>query len=112
MHVFLELWNPKPSWKTLAAVDRQALIDRLGGLTEPIVKAGHVEILGWGSADPTVDHPEGHQYFAVWRAPTRDCLDRLRAAIFQGGWYEHFEQVNVTGELATPDVVIGELLST
>ena len=111
MHVFLELWNPKSSWMSMNTADRQALMGRLGELTAPIVQAGSIEVVGWGKSDPEVDHPEGHRYFSVWRAPTRDALDRLRAAIVRGGWHEHFDQVNVTGELSTPDAVIAEHLS-
>ena len=74
MHIFLELWNPKASWHSLIPADRQALVAQLGQATTPIAQAGAIEIIGWGKADPTVDHPEGHQYFAVWRAPTREAL--------------------------------------
>jgi hypothetical protein len=111
MHAFLELWSPKPSWISMSKADRQAIVDQLGKLTTPIVQSGSIDVLGWGKADPAVDHPEGRQYFSVWRAPTREALDKLRAAIVQGGWYEHFDQVNVTGELTTPDAVIAEHLS-
>jgi len=108
MHVFLELWNPKPTWHSLSAADRQSLMGRLGQATTPIAQAGGIEVLGWGKADSKVDHSEGHQYFAVWRSPTREALDQMREVILKGGWYDYFDQVNVVGELRTPDAVIAE----
>jgi hypothetical protein len=47
----------------------------------------------------------------VWRAPRREALDRLREVIAREGWYDYFEQVNVTGELSAPEVVIGQHLA-
>ncbi len=111
MHAFLELWSPKKSWLSMSTADRQVVVDRLGELIGPIVQSGSIEILGWANADPAVDHPEGHKYFSVWTAPTRGALDTLRAAIVSGGWYEHFDQVNATGELSTPDAILKEHLA-
>jgi hypothetical protein len=108
MHVFLEFWSPKPSWLAMSTERRQAFMGGMGALTSPVVNTGAIEVLGWGVSDPVVDHPEPHQFFAVWRAPTRKALDELRAAITKGGWYEHFDQVNVTGELSTVDAIIGQ----
>lgn len=111
MHVFLEMWTPRPSWLSLSVGDRQTLMERLDQLTRPIIQAGSIEATGWGKADAAIDHAEPHKYFAVWRAPTRESLDRLRSAIALGGWYEFFDQVNVTGELHSPGIIIGEHIS-
>jgi hypothetical protein len=111
MHVFIELWTPKPNWESIGTADRGALMQRLGEVTAPVIQAGAVEVLGWGEADASIDHPESHRYFAVWRAPRREALDRLREVIAREGWYDYFEQVNVTGELSAPEVVIGQHLA-
>lgn len=107
MHVFIELWNPKSSWLKLSAAQRGEVINTLGQTTGPVIEEGKIEVLGWGFADKSIDHASAHAYFAVWRAESAAALSRLREVIVAGGWYEHFDQVNVGGELTTPDVVLG-----
>jgi hypothetical protein len=35
----------------------------------------------------------------------------LRAAIVRGGWYDYFDQVNISGALGTPDAIVGHLIA-
>lgn len=111
MHVFIELWTMNAEWARLDRGRREALVASLGASTGAIVAAEGIEALGWGFSDATVDHPEGRQCFAVWRAPTTAALQRLAQAIVNGGWYRYADQVNMRGELLAPDVVIGRLLA-
>lgn len=111
MHIFIELWTMNAAWARLDRKQREALVASLGASTGAIVAAESIEALGWGFSDTTVDHPEGHQCFAVWRAPTNIALQRLAQAIIDGGWYRYADQINVRGELQPPEAVIGRLLT-
>lgn len=111
MHVFIELWTMNAEWARLGRGHREALVASLGAATGAIVAAEGIEALGWGFSDATVDHPEGRQCFAVWRAPNSGALQRLAQAIVDGGWYRYADQVNMRGELQAPEAVIGRLLA-
>ncbi len=106
MHVFIELWNVKPSWASLSLASRQAFMETMGKLTGPIIEREAIEVLGWGFSDPSVEQAEPHKFFAVWRAERPESFVSLRKAIAEGGWYTHFEQLNIGGELLSPDAII------
>ena len=106
MHVFIELWSVKPSWSALSPASRQQFMANMARLTGPIIEKESIEVLGWGFSDPTVEQAEPHRFFGVWRAARAESLVALRKAIAEGGWYGHFDQVNVTGELLSPDAIV------
>lgn len=110
MHIFIELWRMNERWARLDATARGQVMADMAARTAPVIAAGDVEVLGWGFADPGIDHPAGQPLFAVWRAPTAAAIAALARTIADGGWYDHADQVNVAGDLQPPEAVIGHLI--
>lgn len=106
MHVFIELWNPKPSWASLSMAERKKFMEVVGGLTRPVIEQEGIDILGWAVAGPAVDHRGPYKFFAVYQAKRADSFASIQKAIADGGWYTHFDQVNVVGELVPPPGII------
>lgn len=109
MHTFIELWNTTDRWEALTTEQRKDFMEQVGAGVVQLAEAG-VETLGWGIARTDIDAPDDHRFFAIWQAPDVTGIDVFQKAVADSGWYDLFEQVNISGELHTPDQVIGALI--
>jgi haloalkane dehalogenase len=67
-----------------------------------------VEVIGYGANDPDTDHRAPYDFFSVYRVPDTVTQREFEASIAASGWYQYFEQVNVSGAALSP---IGALLN-
>lgn len=110
MHVVFELWNAKPAFLEAPASVREEIIAGVRSGVEQMAAVG-IRALGWGRVAPSGDHPSGYDWFAVWEIPSPELVDAFFAGVAASGWYDWFEQVNVTGELRAVDAVLDEHLA-
>lgn len=101
MKLFLEFWKPNERWREMAVDDRQAFIESLGPGMNGLLEAG-VELVGIGTIDPGTDQRADYDYWAVWRIPTDELVERFESTVRGDGFYDHFEQINARGEPASP----------
>lgn len=105
MQIVFELWNAKPAFLDAPATVREEIIGGVRGGIEQMAGMG-IRTLGWGRVAPSSDHPSGYDWFAVWEIPSPQLVDAFFSGVAASGWYDWFEQVNVSGELESVDVVL------
>ncbi len=110
MNCFIELWNPTEAWKSLSKEERQEYLGQIGPHLQGLMEQG-VEIISWGKNNKDTSHRAGFDYFAVWKFPSNEMAKEFENVVESAGWYNYFEQVNLSGESTTPDVIIGELIA-
>ena len=110
MKIFIELWKAKDAWKNLPISDRQEYVAQIGPVMEDLIKKG-VVIEAWGINDDKTPFVADYDFFAVTKLPTQELLDEFEAIVEGAGWYNYFDQVNVSGSAMTPDEVIGKMLA-
>lgn len=109
-HLYVELWTPKQAWLDLDQEERQGFFDHVGGELEKLGKEG-VEILGFGLNDQETPHRSDHNYFAVWKMPSKDHVEMLEESVEGSGWYDYFEQVNARGKWMAPPVALEHMVN-
>lgn len=109
MYLYIELWNAKPAWLELSEKERGDYLSQLGPAIEGLAKAG-VELVGWGINDSDTPYRGDYRYLAVWKMPSKDLVQQFEETVEQAGWHKYFEQINVRGELLTPEAVIGNMI--
>jgi hypothetical protein len=109
MKVFIELWNAKDAWKELSLKDRQDYMAQIGPVMEDMMSKG-LEITAWGMNEDETGHKSEYDFFAVSKMPTDELLKEFQSIVEAAGWYNYFEQVNLSGSLMTPEEVIGKML--
>ena len=109
MKVFIELWKPRDAWKKLTLQERQDYVAQIGPVMEDLISRGAV-IEAWGVNEDETDYKSEYDFFAVTKLPTDDMLKEFQSIVESAGWYNYFEQVNLSGSLMSPDEVIGKML--
>lgn len=110
MYLYVELWKVKPQWLALSQQERGEYMSKLGPAIEGLAKAG-VEIVGWGLNDSETPYRGDYAYLAVWKMPNKELVHQFEETVEQAGWHEYFEQINLRGELLTPEAVIGDMIN-
>lgn len=109
MKIFIELWMAKDAWKELSLKDRQDYVAQMNPIMQDLMSKGLV-IEAWGINEDETNYKSGYKFFAVSKFPTKELLQKFEAIIEAAGWYNFFEQVNVSGSLMSPEQVIGKML--
>lgn len=109
MYLFVECWKSRPEWLALTPDARGAYMTALGSGIGELLKAG-VEIVTWSMNDPDTSNRAPFDYFAVWKFPTKEGAAMFEQVVQQSGWYNYFDQVNLKGELSTPNVCIEQMI--
>lgn len=109
MKIFIELWKAKDAWKQLPLSERQEYMAQIGPVMEDLMKKGLV-IEAWGINEDETPFASEYDYFAVTKLPTQELLAEFEAIVERAGWYNYFDQVNVSGSPMTPEDVIGKML--
>ena len=110
MYLFVECWKARPEWLALNAEARGAYMAQLGQGIEELLKAG-VEIISWSLNDADTAKRSSFDYFAVWKFPNKEFVKGFEQVVEQSGWYNYFDQVNLSGELSDPSVNIAKLIN-
>ncbi|XUL93934.1 DUF6616 family protein [Streptomyces galilaeus] len=102
MHqVFVELYNYRPEWSALDEEQRSGVVFGVMNALTDLQKQG-VEIIGYGSNDPGTDRRAPYDFFCVYRVPDVAAQRQFEAGIAASGWYDYFNQVNISGAALTP----------
>ncbi len=109
MYLYVELWNPKPTWLALPQQQRGEYMAQLRPAIAGILGAG-VELVGWAVANDHTPYAADYSYIAVWKMPSEELVHQFEKTVEGAGWYNFFEQVNARGELTSPDPVIGNMI--
>ena|ERR1700704_4834724 len=110
MKMLIELWRPRDSWVELSPEQRGEWMQNVGPSIQAMLGAG-VAYLGGGRTEAGDKHRDDtHDFFAVWTMPDDEVRQAFEGAIERSGWYDYFEQLNVTGESAELDPLIGLLV--
>jgi len=109
MKIFIELWKAKDAWRELAKEDRQNYMAQIGPVMEDLISRGLV-IEAWGMNTDKTKQKSEYDFFAVSKLPSDELLKEFEAIVEGAGWYNYFKQVNVSGNITSPDEVIGKML--
>lgn len=109
MKVFIELWKAKDAWKNLSLEERQAYLAQIGSVMEEIMSKG-LEVTAWGLNEDETQYKAEYDFFAVSKLPNEEVLKEFQSIVESAGWYNYFEQVNLSGSLMSPEEVIGKML--
>jgi hypothetical protein len=101
MYVFIECWKARQEWLDLDKETRAAYMSELGKGIDSLIQAG-VEIVSWSINQPDTSHKAPYDYFAVWKFPNQEMVKGFEQIVQQSGWYNYFDQVNLSGEVAPP----------
>jgi hypothetical protein len=109
MKIFIELWKARDAWKQLSLSERQEYVAQIGPVMEDLMKKGAV-IEAWGINEDETPFASDYDYFAVTKLPSQELLEEFETIVEGAGWYNYFDQVNVSGSPMTPEEVIGKML--
>ena len=110
MFIFIECWKARPEWLALSSEARGAYMAQLGSGIEELLKSG-VEIISWSMNDPDTSKNSPYDYFAVWKFPTKEMTKGFEQIVEQSGWYNYFDQVNLSGEISGPPAIIAHMVN-
>ena len=109
MKIFIELWKAKDAWIQLPLSERQAYVAQIGPVMEDLMKKG-VVIEAWGINEDATPFASEYDFFGITKFPSHELLREFEAIVESAGWYNYFDQVNVSGSAMTPEEVIGKIL--
>jgi Family of unknown function (DUF6616) len=109
MECYIELWKEKDVWKNLPKKEKEEYLNQIGPHMEKLLGKG-VQIVGWGTNKPSTVSRIDYDFFAVWKFPDGALMEEFETAVATAGWYNYFEQHNVSGELVYPEDVIRKLI--
>jgi hypothetical protein len=107
MHIVIEQWKYKSSWKALSTADREAFIQGVGQAVEMLAKQG-ITTLGFGLNDESTELRAPYDFWAVWQCPSAAGAAAFLDAVSGSGWYDLFELKNMSGELQDPTIILGQ----
>lgn len=105
--IFIELFNYRDGWRALQPSTRDAYVHAVLAAVQKQTKGG-IEVISWGFNDPATDRRAPYDFCCVYITPSAEAQRGFEAEIRGSGWYEYFEQVNVSGAMSVP----GELLQS
>lgn len=109
MKIFIEFWKAKEAWHQLPKDKRNAFMAQIGPVMEDLISKGLV-IDTWGANTDTTPQKADFDFFAITKLPTQDLLDTFQIIIEEAGWYDYFEQTNVSGNDLGVEAVIGKMI--
>ncbi|WAJ42534.1 haloalkane dehalogenase [Mycobacterium sp. Aquia_216] len=99
--IFVELYKYRQEWIDLGVAERESFVGRLAGALVGLQAQG-VEVLGYGVNDLDTDRRAAYDFFSVYRVPDVQIQRLFEAGIAASGWYDYFDQINVSGAALTP----------
>jgi len=98
--IFVELYKYRPAWLALTQTEREQFAAGVRDAVEGLVSNG-VEVIGWGYNDLETDHRAPYDFFCVYKVPSFEFQRGFDQAVVQSGWHDLFEQVGVSGAIAS-----------
>lgn len=103
--IFIELFSYRDEWRRTPETERQAYVAAVSEALGRQRDAG-LEVIGWGFNDPATDRRAPHDFYCVYTTPSWQAQRAFEAEIAAAGWYDRFEQVNISGAVSTPEALL------
>jgi haloalkane dehalogenase len=94
--IFIELYNYRPAWHALDAVERSQFASAVTSAVNQLAESG-AEVLGYGSNATDTSHRAPYDFFCAYRLPNAAAVRTLEVEIERSGWHGFFDQVAVSG---------------
>jgi hypothetical protein len=108
MYLYVELWNPKPSWLSLSAEDRHMFMGKVDKFLQGL--GPEYTISGTCINDGDTTPRAGYSFAVVWMLNDKSQVKSVANGTAAVGWYEYFDQVNVGGDCQTPDQLVTAMI--
>src|SRR6266487_5345524 len=95
--VFIELYNYRPAWAKCPESERTDFAKKVVEAVKGLKSAG-VDVVAYGMNSPETDRRAPYDFFCVYRVPNVELQREFERQIVASGWYDYFEQVNVSGD--------------
>jgi hypothetical protein len=95
--LFIELYNYKPAWTKCAEGEREDFAKRIAEAVNGAKSAG-VDVIAYGMNAVETDKRAPYDFFCVYRVPNVEFQREFERQIAASGWYDFFDQVNISGE--------------
>lgn len=109
MKIFIEFWKAKEAWHQLSKEERSSYVAKMGPVMEDLVSKGAI-IDAWGENNDSSSHKANYDFFAITKLPSQEMLESFQSTIEGAGWYNYFEQINMSGEDMGAEKVIGRMI--
>ncbi|MEE9430856.1 MAG: DUF6616 family protein [Melioribacteraceae bacterium] len=109
MKVFIEFWKAKDAWHQLSKEERANYLGQIAPAMQELITKGAV-FDAWGVNDDKTPQRADYDFYAVTKLPTQELLDSFQAIVEGSGWYNYFEQINLTGDNIGAEAVIGKMI--
>lgn len=109
MKIFIEFWKAKDAWHQLTTEERKEYAAQMGPTMQDLVSKGAL-IDGWGMNTNSSPNRADYDFFAITKLPTQDLLESFQAIVEGAGWYNYFEQINMSGDDVGAEAVIGKMI--
>jgi hypothetical protein len=94
--IFIELYNYGPAWAKCSENERADFIKKIIDAVSEMKAAG-IDVVAYGKNARETDRRAPYDFFCVYRVPSAEFQREAERRIAASGWYDHFEQVNVSG---------------
>ena len=69
-----------------------------------------VSIDAWGMNTDSTSYKANFDFYAITKLPTQELLGSFQTIIEDAGWYNYFEQINMSGDNIGVEAVIGKMI--
>jgi len=105
--IFVELYNYAPAWSKCSETERTDLVNKVIEAVNGLKSAG-VDVIAYGKNSRETDRRAPYDFFCVYRVPSVEFQREFERQITASGWYNYFEQVNISGAAENyADVLLG-----
>jgi hypothetical protein len=95
--LFIELYNYKSAWTDCPETERAGFAEKIAEAVNGLTSAG-VDVIAYGMNAVETDRRAPYDFFCVYRVPNAAFQREFERQIAASGWYNYFDQVNVSGD--------------
>jgi hypothetical protein len=109
MKIFIEFWKARDNWHQLSKQERIDYLGQIGPVIEDLVSKG-VVFEAWGVNEDKTPQKADYDFYAVSKLPSQELLESFQNVVEASGWYEYFDQVNISGDNIAVESVIAKMI--
>ena len=94
--IFIELYNYGPAWGKHPENERIDFVKKVVEAVNGLKSAG-VDVIAYGKNSHKTDRRAPYDFFCVYRVPSAEFQREFERQITASGWYNYFEQANISG---------------